>query len=191
MEDPTTRFAGPTSAPRTWRDNKVIRTLTFGLWGLRRLVDGAALLLLGYMALAILVQITGRYVFNYSIAWSEETATFAQVWLTLLGAGIAMRYNQHVGVDFLIRKAPLPVQQLCSAASFALGAWFLSVVVIGSLSLVAIGFMVKSPALRIPMAVPYMALPVGFSYFLLEFALSGLPRILRPGGPDDATGAAA
>ncbi|WP_146591144.1 TRAP transporter small permease [Puniceibacterium confluentis] len=191
MTNATTRSADPVSAPRTWKDSRLVRVLTLGLWGLRRLVDGVALLLLGYMALAILAQITGRYVFNYSIAWSEETATFAQVWLTLLGAGIAMRSNQHVGVDFLIRKAPPPVQRLCSAASFALGAWFLSVVVIGSLSLVAIGFMVKSPALRIPMAVPYMALPVGFGYFLLEFALSGLPRILRPGGPNDPGEAAA
>ncbi|MCE8459410.1 TRAP transporter small permease, partial [Rhodovulum sulfidophilum] len=74
----------------------VPKALSAALRALRRLVDGAALLLLGYMALAVLVQIVGRYVFNYSIAWSEETATFAQIWLALLGAGIAMRHNQHV-----------------------------------------------------------------------------------------------
>ncbi|WP_242656783.1 TRAP transporter small permease [Salipiger marinus] len=158
----------------------MVRALARLLWIVRRLVDGVALLLLTYMGCAIMAQIIGRYVFNYSIAWSEETATFAQVWLTLLGAGIAMRLNQHVGVDLLIRQAPLPVQRLCNTVSFLLGVWFLGVVVVGSLSMLAIGFIVKSPALQIPMAVPYMALPVGFGYFLLEFAVTSLPRILQP-----------
>ncbi|WP_337248142.1 TRAP transporter small permease [Rhodovulum sulfidophilum] len=167
----------------------VPKALSAALRALRRIVDGAALLLLGYMALAVLVQIVGRYVFNYSIAWSEETATFAQIWLALLGAGIAMRHNQHVGVDFLILKAPLQVQRVFNLAAFALGAWFLGVVVVGSVSMVGIGLIVKSPALRMPMAIPYSALPVGFAYFLLEFALSSLPRILRPGhDPLEETG---
>ncbi len=147
---------------------------------LRRVVSGVVILLFTAMMISVLVQVGGRYVFNYSIAWSEETATFAQVWLTLLGAGIAMRHNQHVGVDMVIRKAPLPVQRLCNGAGLLLGLWFLGVVVVGSLSMLAIGFVVKSPALRIPMAVPYMALPVGFGYFLIEFAVTTLPRVLDP-----------
>ncbi|MTH79088.1 TRAP transporter small permease [Paracoccus aestuariivivens] len=162
------------------RPHSLIRLASLSLWTLRRVVDGAVLLLLAYMAFAILAQVIGRYFFNYSIASSEETATFAQVWLTLLGAGVAMRYNQHVGVDFLILKTPLAVQRIFNGAAFLLGAWFLGVVVIGSLSMVSIGLMVKSPALRLPMAIPYAALPVGFGYFLIEFAIATLPRIVRP-----------
>lgn len=159
----------------------LLRAGCHGLRLLRRVVDVAVLALLAYMACAILAQVVGRYFFNYSIAWSEETATFAQVWLTLLGAGVAMRHNQHVGVDFLILKAPPALQRIVTGAAFLLGAWFLGVVVVGSLSMLSIGMMVKSPALRLPMAIPYAALPVGFGYFLLEFALSTLPRVLRPG----------
>ncbi|MEI4487360.1 TRAP transporter small permease [Frigidibacter sp. MR17.14] len=172
----------------------ILKAFCLGLTALRRLVDAVALLLLAYMACAILAQIVGRYFFNYSIAWSEETATFAQIWLTLLGAGIAMRHNQHVGVDVLVRKLPRPVQQACGFAGLALGAWFLATVVVGSLSMLAIGFMIKSPALRMPMAVPYMALPVGFGYFLLEFVIATIPRALRPetiGATPDETESAA
>ncbi|MCA0996812.1 TRAP transporter small permease [Alloyangia pacifica] len=184
MHDRTTSNGGTAGAQKSAPTSNLIRFLQFCLTLLRRLVDGVALLLLAYMACAIAAQIIGRYFFNYSIAWSEETATFAQVWLTLLGAGIAMRYNQHVGVDVLIRKAPLPVQRLCNGASLLLGLWFLGVVVVGSLSMLAIGFVVKSPALRIPMAIPYMALPVGFGYFLIEFAVTSLPKVLHPGRAD-------
>ncbi|MGO4852327.1 TRAP transporter small permease [Phaeovulum sp. W22_SRMD_FR3] len=156
--------------------------MTRALRLLRRCVDVLALSALAYMACAILFQILGRYLFNYSIAWSEETATFAQIWLTLLGAGIAMRHNQHVGVNFLIQKAPVAVQRLFGSLSLILGMWFLGVVAVASTAMVAIGFMVKSPALQMPMAVPYMALPVGFGYFLLEFALASVPKVLRPRG---------
>lgn len=156
------------------------------LWLLRRTVDVAVLGLMSYMGFAIMAQVIGRYFFNYSIAWSEETATFAQAWLTLLGAGVAMRYNQHVGVDFLILKAPLGVQRVFNGLAFLLGVWFLGVVVVGSLSMLSIGMMVKSPALRLPMAIPYAALPVGFGYFLIEFAISTLPRVLRPGASTPA-----
>ena len=38
------------------------------LWLLRRCVDAAVLLLLAYMACAVLAQVIGRYFFNYSIA---------------------------------------------------------------------------------------------------------------------------
>ena len=48
------------------------------------------------------------------------------------------------------------------------------------MSMVAIGMIVKSPALRIPLAIPYSALPVGFGYFLLEFAVTSIPRLLKP-----------
>lgn len=167
------------SVTETYMSKPLIRLGCRAISVLRRIVDVAVLALLAYMACAILAQVIGRYFFNYSIAWSEETATFAQVWLTLLGAGVAMRYNQHVGVDFLILKTPPAIQRIVSGAAFLLGMWFLGVVVVGSLSMVSIGLMVKSPALQLPMAIPYSALPVGFGYFLIEFAINTLPRVLR------------
>ena len=144
---------------------------------LRRVVDVVAILLLLAMTGLILFQILGRYVFNYSISWSEEAAIFAQVWLVMLGSGIAMRFRNHVGVDVLIALCPRAVQRIAKAASFLLGVWLLIVIIIGSFSLIAIGLIVKSAAMQIPLAIPYTALPVGLSYFLLEFGLATLPEI--------------
>lgn len=160
--------------------NWIIRSSQLLLTVLRRTVDLAAGLLFIYMAFAILVQILGRYVFGYSIAGTDETAVFAQIWLVLLGAGIAMRNRQHVGIDVLIRRTPERVQQTVRLASFALGMWFLWVVLVGSFALLSIGMMVQSPALRLSMTIPYAALPVGMVYFMIEFAIASLPDILRP-----------
>lgn len=147
---------------------------------LRRIVDIVAILLLLGMVSLIFIQILGRYAFNFSISWSEECATFAQIWLVMLGAGIAMRNRHHVGIDLLVVRCPLNVQRVVKAAGFLLSAWFLVVVIVGSFSLLALGMIVKSPALQLPLAVPYSALPVGMGYFLLEFAIATLPEIHDP-----------
>ena len=147
---------------------------------LRRIVDAVLILLLAAMVGLIMFQILGRYVLNYSISWSEEAATFAQVWLVMLGAGLAMRNRHHVGIDVLINLCPAIVQQVAKSASFLLGAWFVTVVITGSMGLMTIGMIVSSPALGWPMALAYGSLPAGMSYFLLEFALSTFPEIRDP-----------
>lgn len=151
-----------------------------GLLILRRTVDAVLVALLCVMVGLIMFQILGRYVFNYSISWSEEAANFALVWMTLLGAGLAMRNRTHVGIDIVVRRMPRPVQQMAKTASFLLGVWFLVVVIVGSTGMIALGTIVKSTALQIPMAVPYLALPVGMGYFLLEFAIATIPEIRNP-----------
>lgn len=157
------------------------------LTALRCAVNLVAIILLCLMVVLILIQILGRYVFNYSISWSEEAAIFVQIWLVMLGTGIAMRNRNHVGIDILIARCPPTVQRLARTASFLLGAWFLLVVITGSFSLVTLGLLVKSTALQIPLAIPYASVPVGVFYFLLEFAIATLPEIRDPsrasGGP--------
>jgi TRAP-type C4-dicarboxylate transport system permease small subunit len=159
---------------------KLRSVATFALSALRRIVDLVAMTLLFVMVFLILAQILGRYVFNYSISWTEEIATFAQIWLVMLGAGIAMRNRQHVGIDFLVTRCSFAVQRIVKGIGFLLGSWFLLVVISGSFGLLAIGLLVKSPALQIPLAIPYSALLVGMSYFLLEFAIATLPEIRDP-----------
>lgn len=149
---------------------------------LRRVVDIVLIALLGCIVALIMFQIFGRYVFNYSISWSEEAATFCQIWLVMLGSGLAMRNRNHIGIDILVTRLPLRVQQVAKSASFLLGVWFLLVVITSSLSLLTIGMIVRSAALGLPMAVPYFALPVGMSYLLLEFAIATISDI-RSGAP--------
>lgn len=124
-----------------------------------------------YMALAVLAQVLGRYFFNFSIGWAAETATFAQIWMIFLGAGLAMRERLHVGVDILYAALPRLLQRILVLLIFAAGLWFLWVTVAGSFRLISIGFRQTSSVLQMPMWIPYLALPVGLSYFALEFAL--------------------
>ena len=137
-----------------------------------------------YMVIAVVVQVFGRYVFNYSIGWATETATFSQIWMVLLAAGVAMRRNLHVGVDVLLSKLPNTGRRLLISISGLSAIWFLYQAVSGSLSMIQIGMIQTSPAIGLPMWLPYLSLPVGMTYFGLELIVHLIKKLRDP---DDNT----
>ena len=136
-----------------------------------------------YMTLAVLAQVFGRYVFNYSISWTEETARYAQIWVVLMGAGIAMRRGLHVAVDALAAMLPLRWARALSILIAAGALWFLGVVVYGSLPLIELGWLFEtSPVLQLPMWVIYLSLPLGAAYFAVELVARVVERWNQPFG---------
>lgn len=137
-----------------------------------------------YMTLAVLAQVFGRYVFNYSISWTEETARYAQIWVVLIGAGIAMRRGLHVAVEVLAAMLPVNLSRLLSVVIAAACLCFLGVVIYGSFALIQLGWLFElSPVLQIPMWIIYLSLPIGAVYFGLEVVLSVIDRWHDPFGP--------
>ena len=147
---------------------------------LRKAVAALVVVFFGYMAIAVLVQIAGRYVFNYSIDWTAETATFAQIWMIFLAGGLAMRERLHVSVDALNQVLPEPVLRGLTIAIALPCLWFLGQAIVGSFALIEIGRIQSSPVLQVPMWIPYLSLPVGLSYFGLEFLLVLAERWRNP-----------
>jgi TRAP-type C4-dicarboxylate transport system permease small subunit len=61
-----------------------------------------AIVLIGLMVLAILIQVFFRYVLNNALPWPDEAARFAMLWLTGLIAPMAYRRGGFVAIDTLI-----------------------------------------------------------------------------------------
>ena len=61
-----------------------------------------------------------RYFFNSGILVSEELSRYFFIWLTYIGAMIAMRDREHLGVDTLVRRLPKLGQKACLLVSEAL-----------------------------------------------------------------------
>ena len=151
--------------------------------GLRTVAVWVVVACFVYMTLAVLAQVLGRYVFNYSISWTEETAKFAQIWVVLIGAGITMRRGLHVAVDVLAAMLPLNLARALMVVVAAGCLWFLGIVVYGSLPLIELGWKFEtSPVLQIPMWIIYLCLPLGAFYFGIEIILSVIARWDRPTG---------
>lgn len=58
----------------------------------------------GIMSINTGLNVVCRYIFNRSIVWSEELAGYLLVWLTLMGAILALDRKQHIGFNWLINK---------------------------------------------------------------------------------------
>lgn len=75
------------------------------LW-LDRLEKITVVSLCGSIVLLVFMGVLSRYLFHYSIAWSEELARFMFLWGALFGAASACKTGQHGGIPLLVDKFP-------------------------------------------------------------------------------------
>jgi TRAP-type C4-dicarboxylate transport system permease small subunit len=54
----------------------------------------------------IFTEICTRYFLQFSIYWVNSVAEFLLVWFFLIGAGLALRHNAHVGFEFCLDLLP-------------------------------------------------------------------------------------
>jgi TRAP-type C4-dicarboxylate transport system permease small subunit len=141
------------------------------LGGLAWLEDMLVALALGSVSIIVCAQVVMRYFFNFTPEWSEELSRYLIVWTIFIGAAIGVRENIHIGVDAVIRLMPEKGKLFLEFLLNAMGA-----IVAGVLIWLSIGFILDtieyeqlSPAMRIPMYLPYLAMPVGLSFAIVHF----------------------
>jgi TRAP-type transport system small permease protein len=77
-------------------------------------------LFLAIMVVLVFGNVVLRYAFNSGITVSEEVSRWLFVWLTFLGAIVAMREHGHLGTDFLVGKLPPAGKKVCLAIGYLL-----------------------------------------------------------------------
>ena len=85
------------------------------------------------MVIMVFGNVVLRYGFNSGITVSDEMSRYCFIWLTYIGAMVAMRDGAHLGVDTLIRKLSLNGKKVCFVISqllmlfcnvlFLMGTW--------------------------------------------------------------------
>lgn len=121
----------------------------------------------------VLWGVGSRYIFGTQAAWSEELARLLMVWLALLGASLACREDQHLGLDVVVRSWPEPVQRLGRLFSYCAIMAFAGVVMTwGGWQLVCQRFDSGQilPALGIAKAWFYLVLPIS-GILITSFAI--------------------
>ena len=146
---------------------------------IRKTVRFLVIIFFIYMVLAVFYQVLGRYIFSYKLGAAAETATFAQIWMILLASGIAMRKNMHVGVDILLRKLSVKNQKIIITASTIVIMVFLIMVLKGSVQLIMVGAQSTSPAISVPMWIPYLSVPISIVYIMLELMILTFTRLKK------------
>jgi len=118
------------------------------------------------MVISTFLQVIFRYLFNSPLFWSEELSRYCFVWVVFVGAAIAMKRGAHIGVDYFEMKLPSRFKNYLKIAVNILIIFFLVITIYQSMLVVIVNMSQCSPAMKIPMGLIYLAIPVGLSLML-------------------------
>jgi len=134
------------------------------------------------MAGLVFTNVVSRYVFAHSLNWSEEIARYLMVWVTYIGAGLAMREGQHVAIEFgqayLPEKLHVWIRGLVALAILA----FLVVLTVAGIQFSEFAWRQRTPVMQWPMGAMYLSVPIGSSLFALHFLAIAREWIQRSPG---------
>jgi TRAP-type C4-dicarboxylate transport system permease small subunit len=136
----------------------------------------AVALLMGSMGVVAFAAVFYRFVLHDPITWSEEAARYMMVWVTFLGAGYAMGKGKHIGVTMFVEKLPGGVRRKVIFVAEAVIMLFLAAVTVQGVKLIVSLWVQTSPAMDLPMWLPYLAIPVGAVYMFLHLLRLMLSR---------------
>jgi len=154
---------------------------------LRALVRQLEALIGGILALMVVLvfgNVVLRYGFNSGIAISEEVSRYLFIWLTFLGAIVAVHEHEHLGVDTLVRMLPRKGKLACVVASEGLMLLAVALLFWGSWKQTLINMGTKSPVAQVPLALIYIAGLVA-SVLMGVLILRNLHKILFVGASEE------
>jgi TRAP-type transport system small permease protein len=111
-----------------------------------RLLKFIIAVLLTIMVVLVFGNVFLRYGFNSGITISEELSRWLMVWLTFLGAIVALREHQHLGVDTLVQALPAVGKRVCFVISYLLMLYADYLLLLGSWKQTLIGLRDRAPA---------------------------------------------
>jgi TRAP-type C4-dicarboxylate transport system permease small subunit len=111
--------------------------------------------MLALMAVLVFGNVVLRYGFNFGITVSEELARFLFVWLAFIGAILALKEGEHLGVDTLVCSVSLAKRKLLYGLSAVLMLVCCAVLLKGAWVQTMINWSVPAPVTGIPMAALY------------------------------------
>jgi TRAP-type C4-dicarboxylate transport system permease small subunit len=126
-----------------------------------------AMLMAGMVAI-VSAQVWYRFILNDPLSWSEEAARYLFVWISFMGAAAGVRYQVHLGIDLM--------EKILPAGSYRMVVIFVNLIIqVFLLMIIYWGFKIlgviqfqESPSMHISMRYPYMAVPMGSIFMLIN-----------------------
>jgi len=131
------------------------------------------------MTVVVVLQVICRSLLGAALTWSEEFARFGLVWITFLGAGIALRRRAHVGVQAIVELFSPGVRKIVQVFTIFTVAGFLVIATFKGMELALFNMKQYSPAMGLPMGLVYLAIPSGCLVLIIQLA-EQLLDLLRP-----------
>ena len=142
-----------------------------------KLLEVLIALCLAVMVVMVFGNVVLRYAFNSGIAVSEELSRWLFVWMTFLGALIALRTHHHLGSDSLVSRLPVLGKKICLGFTHLLMLFLCAMLFRGSWQQTAINWSTTSAVMEVSMAYFY-ASGLFFSVIAFLFILSDFWKLV-------------
>ena len=138
-----------------------------------RVLSFVMVIFLAAMVIMVFGNVVLRYAFNSGITVSEELSRWLFVWMTFLGALVALRTHHHLGTDSLVSRLPLAGKKICLGLSHLLMLYLCWLMFRGSWQQTVINWETTSAVMEASMGYFYAAglffSVVGFFFILNDF----------------------
>ncbi|AWK89741.1 TRAP transporter large permease subunit [Azospirillum thermophilum] len=145
--------------------------------GLATVVEGVAALLVLVEIIVLLAGVTTRYVFHAPLVWSDELASILFLWLSMLGAVVALQRSAHMRMTGMLGLFGARARPLLEAMAVTAPIAFLLLILYPTLDYAIEEQFIVTPALEISNAWRAAALPTGLFLMLVV----GLFRLVHLG----------
>ena len=159
---------------------RVLSRLDRGLLATERAILAAGIL--GIAGVSI-VNVLARNLAGGSLPFAEEVSQALMLWVTFAGAGLAARRARHIRMSALYERLRGGARKL---AWMGISAGTASLLLV--LAVLAVRYVLRThevggvtPALRVPLSLVYLVVPLGLGITALEYALTFLRNLLSDG----------
>ncbi len=135
--------------------------------GLGGLVETVAAVLVVVEIVLLGAGVMARYVFHAPLVWSDELASILFLWLSMLGAVVALRRGEHMRMTGLVSRVSPQTRALLEAVAITASIAFLLLIIPHALEYAEEENFIVTPALEISNAWRAAAIPVGVGLMLI------------------------
>jgi len=143
--------------------------------GLGSLVEWIAALLVLVEIAVLFAGVVARYVFHQPLVWSDELASMLFLWMSMLGAVVALRRGEHMRMTGMVSRVSPGTRALLETLALTVPLAFLALVMWPAFEYAYEEMPVVSPAMEMSNAWRASAIPVG----LALMAVMAVLRLVR------------
>ena len=138
-----------------------------------------------FMFVLIFLNVVLRFVFSTGVSMAEELARFAFLWTTFLGAWLAVRESQHIGITGLRGMLPERFHLGLDVAVNGIKVAVLGVVIVGAWEVLLSNLGGRAPVSGAPVAIGFTAVVVGVAFLLATFLYRICVAFTKLGSADE------
>ena len=108
-------------------------------------IEALIAFMLAVMVVLVFGNVVLRYGFNSGITVSEEVSRWLFIWMTFLGAVVALKEHGHLGVDMVVQRLPKAGKKACLAIGHVVMLYVVWLLFQGSVAQARINWDVTAP----------------------------------------------